>query len=456
LIEKYEIRKIDNEERLFLYLNINTEFAILGSKNKRKKLDDVIKEYMIRNNITFKGKIISIIIGGIFAGNIILNNNFYNVKKNSSNTLYVSNEIVKMLNNKVINVQDVKEESIDVVKEVESIIQNKKIINTNNTNEENKNVSNNQNNNTIVNNNDKRKENTVVNNTNITYENDSKVEVKEEITSNNYVEEVVDNNIYISLLRNGSYEKIELEEYVSGVVGAEMPASFSIEALKAQAVIARTYALKAHSKGNSLKANESNQSYKTVNELRNMWGGNFNTYYNKILEAVNSTKGVYLSYSGNYIEAVYHSTSNGKTESSSNVWGNYYPYLVSVSSVYDSNNPSYIGSKTLSYSELSSILGIDVNSETLIEINGMTTGDRVASINIGDRNYRGVDLRNLLGLRSADFDITINEDSVTFTTRGYGHGVGLSQYGANGYAKNGYSYRDILLHYYPGVQISYL
>ena len=449
MIERLEIKKINNEERMFLYLNINMEFASLGSKNKKKKLDDIIKEYLVRNNITFKGKIISLIIGGVFAGNIILNNNFYNAKSNNNHINLVSKKIVEVLNKDVnIKEEDIQEESVSTLKEVISPKNETNVKVNNQNNNVSKEAVTIKENNQVIESYKPQESNVVSQETN-----KENVEEQEETTKQ---EEVVDNNIYISLLRNGNYEKIELEEYLVGVVGAEMPASFSMEALKSQAVIARTYALKAYSKGNSLKANESNQSYKTVNELKSMWGGSFNTYYNKIREAVSSTKGVYLSYNGNYIEAVYHSTSNGKTESSSNVWGNYYPYLVSVLSVYDNNNPSFMGSKSFSYSELSSILGVDVNSETLIEITGRTTGDRVANINIGDRSYHGVDLRNLLGLRSADFDVTRNDDNIVFTTRGYGHGVGLSQYGANGYAKNGYSYRDILLHYYPGVQISYL
>ena len=235
-----------------------------------------------------------------------------------------------------------------------------------------------------------------------------------------------------------------------------MPAAFNTEALKAQAIIARTYALKANSKGQILSDNESTQSYKSNDELKSIWGSNYTTYYNKIKDAVNSTKGAYLTYNGEYIEAVYHSTSNGKTESSSNVWGNYYPYLVSVESPYDNTNPSYEMAKEITYNELSSILGIEINADTEINILGYTTGGRIENITISGNTYTGVKFRNLLGLRSADFDITKNETGITFKTRGYGHGVGMSQYGANGMAKNGYTYKDILKYYYSGVNISYL
>jgi stage II sporulation protein D len=159
---------------------------------------------------------------------------------------------------------------------------------------------------------------------------------------------------------------------------------------------------------------------------------------------------------GNYIEAVYHSTSNGRTEDSSNVWGNSYPYLVSVDSLYDNTNPSFSISKSFSYSYLSSKLGIGVNSSSEFNILGYTSGGRVSSISIDGNQFSGVSFRSMLGLRSADFDIVKNDDGVVITTRGYGHGVGMSQYGANGMGKAGYSYQDILLHYYPGVSLGQL
>ena len=273
-------------------------------------------------------------------------------------------------------------------------------------------------------------------------------------TSSQTTTKKVDNNIYISLNKNGKVSKIELEEYLIGVVGAEMPAAFHIEALKAQAIVSRTYALKKHSKGEVLKANESNQSYKTNSELKSLWGSNYETYYNKIKKAVTSTKGKYLTYNGKYIEAVFHSTSNGKTESSVNVWGNSYPYLVSVASPYDNLNKTFTKSVKISFNDLSKKLGFSINQETTWQIVSKTSGNRVKEIKVDNHSYSGVALRNLLGLRSADFDVSVKEDGVVFTTRGYGHGVGLSQYGANGYAKNGSTYEQILKHYYKGVKIS--
>ena len=234
-----------------------------------------------------------------------------------------------------------------------------------------------------------------------------------------------------------------------------MPALFHEEALKAQSVIARTYALKAKAQNKVLTDNESTQSYKSNDELAKMWGTSYNNYHNKVKTAVLATKGEYLTYNGQYIEALYHSTSNGKTETSTNVWGNSYPYLVSVSSEYDYLNPSFESTKTFTYEELSNLLQSDINKDTLFTILGKTEGDRVSFIEVAGKKYTGVDFRNLLGLRSADFEIEKQDTNIIIKTKGYGHGVGMSQYGANGMAKNGYFYKDILLHYYKGVSLSH-
>jgi stage II sporulation protein D len=184
-----------------------------------------------------------------------------------------------------------------------------------------------------------------------------------------------------------------------------------------------------------------------------MWGADFTTYYSKIKNAVAATKGEYLTYNGTFIEAVYHSTSNGLTEDAIAVWGNDYPYLKSVDSHWDLNASSYYRETAKEFSVISSIIGIDFNATTNVEVLSRNSSNRISQIKIGDKTFTGVELRNLLGLRSTDFDIKIEGDNVTFVTRGYGHGVGMSQYGANGMAKEGYAYRNILSHYYPGTQI---
>ena len=150
---------------------------------------------------------------------------------------------------------------------------------------------------------------------------------------------------------------------------------------------------------------------------------------------------------------MYHSTNNGRTESSLDVFGNYYPYLISVTSDYDKSASSYLREINIDFNTISNKLGINFNNSTIIEILEYTDGGNIKTINIGDKTYTGRQVRELLGLRSADFDIKINDGSASFITRGFGHGVGMSQYGANGMANAGYNYKDILSHYYPGTNL---
>lgn len=262
------------------------------------------------------------------------------------------------------------------------------------------------------------------------------------------------NEMMITLKRsNGSVVKMSMNDYLVGVVGAEMPASFSQEALKAQAVVARTYTLKLIESGRTLTDTVSTQVYKSNDELRSMWGSSYNTYYNKIKNAVSATSNFCIKYNGRLIDAVYHSTSNGYTEDAVNVWGNNVPYLKSVTSPWDTSASSYLCDTVVSFNKISSMLGLDFNGGSLIEIISRDGSNRISRVRVNGNEYSGVELRNLLGLRSADFDVSITGDGVMFTTRGYGHGVGMSQYGANGMANSGYSYEQIIKHYYTGVQI---
>ena len=444
MIEKYEIKKYNKQEILCVYISIDYEFSIQDFNNKVKDIELYVRDFIKKNKIVFRGNIVNIIVGGFLIGNIILSE--YPLKSSTYNITpipkYVSGEVI----NKTVDTRAI-EKVIELKKEDDKQKKEQKD-NSTKKNEKNKNSK-------IVNTTKKTTKNNKQNTTKkniVANTNSSKKTTKKSDSTN----KTVDNNIYISLNRNGKIQKIELEEYIIGVVGAEMPAAFHVEALKSQAIISRTYALKATSKGKTLSDNESSQSYKSNEELKKMWGSNYNTYYNKIKKAVNETKGMYLSYKGQYIEAVFHSTSNGKTESSVNVWGNSYPYLVSVSSKYDNLNSSFIKTKKVTYNELSKKLEFTVNNETEFTIISKTSGDRVNKISIDNKTYTGVKLRNLLGLRSTDFSVEKVDDGVVFTTRGYGHGVGLSQYGANGYAKNGMNYQKILLHYYPGVSLNHV
>ncbi len=268
--------------------------------------------------------------------------------------------------------------------------------------------------------------------------------------------EPVYTGVMVTLNNNGVISNLKLEDYIVGVVAAEMPASFNSEALKAQAVAARTYTMKKVSAGKTLVNSTNDQVYKTETQLRNDWGASFDYYYNRVKSAVDATSGMVMMYGGNYIDALYHSISSGKTELPKYIWNSTYPYLVSVDSSWDKNVKNYSVTKSFSYGDVSSKLGIGVNAETNIEVLSLTESDRVDKIKIGESIFTGVQIRTKLGLRSTDFDIVKTDSGLNITTRGYGHGVGMSQYGANEMAKQGYSFDSILTHYYTNIYFSYV
>lgn len=434
LIKDYEIRFENNQEILYLYIDFNSEFARLDSKSKKRKLKKYINDYIKRHKIDFRGTSVAIMVGGILVGTIILNKP---INKNISN--HVNKDyVVSIVSENDINFND--------------IVEDNQLVQSSNIKE---NIVDEENNEEIKKENKSSKLSNVKeveNQTNTIKDNSDIVSNKDTVK-----EETIDSSkIYVSVYRtSGEVLNIELEEYLVGVVAAEMPASFNIEALKAQSVLARTYTLKSIRNGRKLTDNSSTQNYKSNTELEGMWGNNYNTYYNKVKNAVLSTSGEYLSYNGDYIEAVYHSTSNGKTEDSKYVWGNSFPYLISVDSVYDSTNKNFLYEVSFTNEEVSKKLGQSVNEETVYNITSRNESGRVESIFIDNILYSGVDIRTKLGLRSTDFVIEKTDNGIKVTTKGYGHGVGMSQYGANGMANNGYDYKSILLHYYSGVSISH-
>ena len=263
----------------------------------------------------------------------------------------------------------------------------------------------------------------------------------------------VDTSNLVTIYRsNGTILEIELEEYLIGVVASEMPASFNIEALKAQAIVARTYALKRINDKKVLTDTTSTQVYKDNGQLKQIWKNDYDKYYQKIKNAVDSTKGLVITYNGKLIDAVYHSTSNGKTEDSIYVWGYSLPYLKSVDSEFDKNVSSYKRTITIDNKKLENILNTAINKDTKIDIE-RNNSNRITNITINDKTFAGIKFRSLLGLRSTDFTLEISGENTIITTYGYGHGVGMSQYGSNEMAKKGYNYKDILTHYYTNIKI---
>lgn len=404
---------IIKNETLYIDLNINYDFG--NFKNTKINFKKELNKFLNSLKINFNKIVLT--CSGIIIGSIILTNNNFNDEVSMKYVPNIDTRIPYIVHND-------NEEKID-----DSIIVNS------DENETTKNVNNSQN----INNNVEKSVNTEHVNTDNTSVNN---------TTNSSVSEIT---IY---RLNGSVINLNMTDYLIGVVSSEMPASFNLEALKAQSVLARTYALKAKQTGKKLTDTVSTQSYIDIDQMKNKWGNSFNTYYNKIKNAVENTNGEYLSYNGNYIEALYHSTNNGKTESSLDVFGNYYPYLISVSSEYDKNASSYLRTINMPLDTISNKLGLNLNNDSVISILSYTDGGNIKEININGNNFSGKKVRELLGLRSADFDISISDNNANITTRGYGHGVGMSQYGANGMANAGYSYKDILSHYYPGTTLT--
>ena len=256
-----------------------------------------------------------------------------------------------------------------------------------------------------------------------------------------------------------------LEEYLVGVVAAEMPALFEEEALKAQAVAARTYAVyQMESQGITVDDLMENggQSYQSLAERQENWGESFSTYESRIRTAVEETAGEILVYEEEPILAVFHAISSGETESAENLWGGQdLPYLQSVASPQDETSLEYTYQHTFSLEEAAALLQqadpqLVLASGSLkeqMQVLSRSDAGYIQSIQIGNRTYSGQQIRTALGLRSTDFTVEENGDEITFTTYGYGHGAGMSQYGANALALEGYSYDDILHYYYTDVSL---
>lgn len=269
--------------------------------------------------------------------------------------------------------------------------------------------------------------------------------------------------------KTGEIEELPLDTYVKGVVAAEMPADYEEEALKAQAVVARTYTIYTIIHNNNKHENadlcdNSNccQAWISKDDRLSKWEEDKrDQYLKKIEEAVDSTNGKIITYNGEVIDAFFHSNSGGVTETPVNVWGGTnYPYLQSVQTAGEEGYKQYSSEVKLTKDEFVNKikethpnLNIDFNDEHSIEIIEYTESNRVKTIKIGNINLSGVEIRKILGLKSTKFEIKVDNDSVIFTVTGYGHGVGMSQTGADSMAKQNSSYEDIIHHFYTDVEI---
>ncbi len=251
--------------------------------------------------------------------------------------------------------------------------------------------------------------------------------------------------------------EVPFEKYIKGVLAGEMPANFELEALKAQAVASRSYVLvKMKQNQNSdydVVNTVNNQVYLTDDELKEKWKDDYTSKINKIKTAVLETKGEYLSYNGEVAEALFFSTSTGETENSEEVFSSKVPYLRSVSSSWDEASPVFEDTATFTLNDFYQKLGLEYQDKIEIEVIETTSTGRIKTLKINGKEFNGRDVASKLSLRSNYFEITQNEQNVTITTKGFGHGVGMSQYGALGMAKEGYTYEEILKHYYQGTEI---
>lgn len=270
-----------------------------------------------------------------------------------------------------------------------------------------------------------------------------------------------DSAVEVAVMRTQTeqIENVPLEAYITGVVAEEMPVEFELEALKAQALAARTYVInkmlyQTEEDAADVTDTIQDQVYKNDAELRAKWGTNYNHNMKKISEAVLATKGQIITHNDKPIDPQFFSTSNGFTENSEDYYINEIPYLRSVPSPWDEASPYYLDQETFTFEQVETALGIDLPNKQLVIEATRTESNRVGELNLEGNKFTGREVREKLKLRSNDFSIKQKDNYLIFTTKGNGHGVGMSQYGANGMAKEGKTYEDIVKYYYKDVEIS--
>ncbi len=277
------------------------------------------------------------------------------------------------------------------------------------------------------------------------------------------------NTIKLLHTEDNKVEEISLDEYLYGVVSAEMPASFEEEALKAQAVVARTYTIYKivnndgkHKDADICDSPNCCQAWISKEDRFARWDdAEAQDNWNKIVNAVNSTQGKIITYNGEPINAFFHSNSGGSTEAPIDVWGGSgYPYLQAVTTSGEDAYSQYSSEAEFTKQEFEdkikeehSDFEIDFDEEDCIKIEEYTDGNRVKKIKVGNLELSGVEIRNIFGLRSANFEVNIEKDKIKFSVIGYGHGVGMSQTGADSLAKEGKTYEEIIHHFYTDVEI---
>ena len=261
-------------------------------------------------------------------------------------------------------------------------------------------------------------------------------------------------------------EKIPEWDYIWGVVAAEMGYTYSTEALKAQTVAAYTLAVRARSIAISNKEKydltndySKHQAYMTAAAAKSKWGDSFAERQKKIEDAVNEVKGLVITYKDEPIFAAYHAISGGKTESAKTVWGGDYPYLQPVESVGDLMAEGYLTTVKYTpevFAERAKALELSLkpaDAAKFVSQPARSDSGTVTSYTLGGKKFTGAQMRTAFGLRSANFDLNFADGELVFTVRGYGHGVGMSQRGAEYMAQQGSTYKEILGWYYKGCEV---
>lgn len=270
---------------------------------------------------------------------------------------------------------------------------------------------------------------------------------------------VSDNTEYITVMSSstGDVSKIEMKEYLIGCVAAEMPANYHTEALKAQAVASYTYAKRITEKSSDYISDSplTHQGYVSRQARIEKWGTDFEKNEAAISAAVEAVYGYILTYDGETALAVYHSISSGQTQSAQSLWGEEIPYLQSVTSAGDKLSPDFSEEKSFSAEDFARRLGIDASGDKSEWVkNCETENGYVVSAVICGKKFSGSEIREALELRSSSFEISCGKGEITVVCKGHGHGVGMSQYGADYMARQGSTWQEILSHYYPDTVIS--
>lgn len=267
--------------------------------------------------------------------------------------------------------------------------------------------------------------------------------------------------------KTGEVEEIALDTYLYGVVSAEMPADYELEALKAQAVVARTYTIfkienKKHDNADICDDSTCCQAWVSKEDRLARWEENKReSNWQKIEQCVNETKGKIITYENKPINAFFHANSGGTTELPVNVWGgSNFPYLQVVETAGEEGYNQYASEVEILQDEVMEKLKtkygdiqIDFAKDDDIKILEHTDGNRVKTVKFGNHELSGVETRTIFGLKSTNFEITKQENKIKFTVKGYGHGVGMSQTGADSIAKQGKNYEEIIHHFYSNVEI---